>query len=415
MADADRIAAALRYQQEMDAAQRPATMNPNLASQGTSSRNRLAAALSSQNSNPIAEFARQAVSLDPQPNQGYGTMAAEMALGFVPGVGQAMAARDIERARRDNDPVGMGMAASSFVPFGKLIGGLRKPMSELITYHGTPHRFPPTANNPLGEFDPMKIGTGEGAQAYGAGAGYLAEDPSVGAAYRRQLSGTVQRPDVEYKGKDYLGGHFSVIEGQAVSTIADALAKDMPITEAIKQAGKIAKARFARDVKQVKSAGMGVDEFLQSPEEYKALLRQIKAIDPANLKRIGDPREPGNLYKVDLPDEHIAKMLDWDKPLSEQTPYVQKIMNEEIKRIGGSASTGERAYKELMFDARMQGNKSASSAMRSNEEAIAASNRLRELGIPGIRYLDQGSRAGGSGTSNFVVFDPKHMNIIGRE
>ena len=24
----------------------------------------------------------------------------------------------------------------------------------------------------------------------------------------------------------------------------------------------------------------------------------------------------GQLYKVDLPDEHIAKMLDWDKPLS---------------------------------------------------------------------------------------------------
>ena len=35
--------------------------------------------------------------------------------------------------------------------------------------------------------------------------------------------------------------------------------------------------------------------------------------------------------------------------------------------------------------------------------------------IPGIRYLDQGSRAGGAGTSNFVVFDPAHMNIIGRE
>jgi len=45
----------------------------------------------------------------------------------------------------------------------------------------------------------------------------------------------------------------------------------------------------------------------------------------------------------------------------------------------------------------------------------AASVRLREAGIPGIRYLDQGSRAGGAGTSNFVVFDPKHMNIIGRE
>ena len=48
MAEADRIAAALRYQQELDAAQRPATMNPNIAAQGERSRNRIAAALASQ-------------------------------------------------------------------------------------------------------------------------------------------------------------------------------------------------------------------------------------------------------------------------------------------------------------------------------------------------------------------------------
>jgi hypothetical protein len=29
---------------------------------------------------------------------------------------------------------------------------------------------------------------------------------------------------------------------------------------------------------------------------------------------------------------------------------------------------------------------------------------LRQQGIPGIRYLDGGSRGAGSGTSNFVVF-----------
>jgi hypothetical protein len=38
VADADRIAAALRYQQELDAAQRPATMNPNIAAQGATGR-----------------------------------------------------------------------------------------------------------------------------------------------------------------------------------------------------------------------------------------------------------------------------------------------------------------------------------------------------------------------------------------
>ena len=51
MAEADRIAAALRYQEELDAAQRPATMNPNIAAQGVGLRNRFAAELPSQSGN----------------------------------------------------------------------------------------------------------------------------------------------------------------------------------------------------------------------------------------------------------------------------------------------------------------------------------------------------------------------------
>ena len=37
--------------------------------------------------------------------------------------------------------------------------------------------------------------------------------------------------------------------------------------------------------------------------------------------------------------------------------------------------------------------------------------RLREAGIPGIKYLDQGSRAEG-GTSNFVVFNDALIDIV---
>jgi hypothetical protein len=116
------------------------------------------------------------------------------------------------------------------------------------------------------------------------------------------------------------------------------------------------------------------------------------AYEAAVKEYVGLQKTPGALYTVDLPDEHIERMLDWDKPLSEQSPYVQKIINDEMKRIGGSAHTGQGAYKELMFESRMQGNKSSSSSMRSNQEAMAASNRLRELGIPGIKYMDEGSR-----------------------
>ena len=33
-----------------------------------------------------------------------------------------------------------------------------------------------------------------------------------------------------------------------------------------------------------------------------------------------------------------------------------------------------------------------------------AAEKLRSLGIPGIRYLDGGSRGQGQGSSNYVVF-----------
>ena len=87
-------------------------------------------------------------------------------------------------------------------------------------------------------------------------------------------------------------------------------------------------------------------------------------------------------------DEHIAKMLDWDKPLSEQAQNIKNVL--ETAGIKTYDSTpGEHVYKRL---AEKLGSKDA------------AAQFLREQGIPGIRYLDGGSRGAGGGTSNFVVF-----------
>jgi hypothetical protein len=52
--------------------------------------------------------------------------------------------------------------------------------------------------------------------------------------------------------------------------------------------------------------------------------------------------------------------------------------------------------------------------MASNEGSAAATQALQEAGIPGIRYLDAGSRGAGEGTHNVVVFDPANMEIIRR-
>jgi hypothetical protein len=42
----------------------------------------------------------------------------------------------------------------------------------------------------------------------------------------------------------------------------------------------------------------------------------------------------------------------------------------------------------------------------------AATEQLRQAGIPGVRYLDQASRAAGEGSRNYVVFDDSLIQIV---
>jgi hypothetical protein len=68
---------------------------------------------------------QRATSLDPQ-EQDLADIAVETGASFIPGVGQALAARDVERARRANDPAGMAMASMGAIPGGRLAGLLKR-------------------------------------------------------------------------------------------------------------------------------------------------------------------------------------------------------------------------------------------------------------------------------------------------
>jgi hypothetical protein len=67
--------------------------------------------------------------------------------------------------------------------------GLLQP---IMTYHASPYKFD--------RFDPTKVGTGEGAQSYGVGAGYVAQNPKVANEYFKQFTDVEQIP-LMYKGK----------------------------------------------------------------------------------------------------------------------------------------------------------------------------------------------------------------------
>ena len=102
------------------------------------------------------------------------------------------------------------------------------------------------------------------------------------------------------------------------------------------------------------------------------------------------------IYKVDLPDSAIARMLDWDKPLSQQAPGVQKAVQ------GVWDANFIKMVKSGKVPALADANGSDVYTALGKSPEMAA--QLRQAGIPGIRYLDGGSRGAGSGTSNYVVF-----------
>ena len=346
---------------------------------------------------------------------------------------------------------------------GALAGVAPRP---LITWHGTPHRFPPTEKNPLGEFDPTKIGTGEGAQAYGYGH-YLAEAPGTAHEYRARLAG---RPEIvrlkvgnkaigPYNQFDYSPKTSSTKENIHASLIEDLLIDESDLVAAHSSGGDKAIQKIIMDNldRRIKDYA---DEWPEGVPYAKQLKDELSKRGSVSLK-MGE--KPGSFYAVNLPDEAIAKMLDWDKPLSEQ-PKIQKFLKGTDYEIGISNKEAEKIadmrlrqeandwadetggdpvdyinnanWEKYVDDARKESGKIDSETtgaelhrMIMMDEGyspglfdpenyqIPTSERLRSMGIPGIKYLDQSSRAAGEGTRNFVVFPGGEdlMNIVGRE
>jgi hypothetical protein len=266
----------------------------------------------------------------------------------------------------------MGQFAGEFVNPLRIAAALRKtaPIAELDVYHGTPHRFPETEANPLGEFDASKVGTGEGAQAYGHGV-YLAENPEIARSYQNKL---------QRQGKTDSSGQLDLM-----------MERLLPKT----QSGYEVKGIIYPNQKElIDGIAQGLIKQGDIPNDLYSAAKSYT--------------EPGSLYKADLPDEMIDRMLDWDKPLSEQPEAVRKALRDVYNAdwLGDeSKQTGQDLYKRM---GKMHG-----------DDIAAVSRDLRDIGIPGIRYLDAGSRGGDSatGTRNFVVFpgEEKKVRILERD
>lgn len=223
-------------------------------------------------------------------------------------------------------------------------------LNAFTAYHGSPHSFD--------QFDMSKIGTGEGNKAYGHGL-YFADNEEVAKGYRDTLSpGDLTNPnDVASL---YLKGFND--KSAAIESMRQNAASHSP------------------------GDAIGPDVLNQA----------------ADLLASGhQPKNPGAMYQVGI-NANPDHFLDWDAPLSEQHPVVQGAFY-------GGKPIPENAQSLSGMNVIM---KLAKSLGNPRSGAPEVSEFLKDKGVPGIKYLDQGSRGAGDGSHNYVVFDDNTINIL---
>jgi hypothetical protein len=355
---------------------------------------------------------------------------------------QAQLARDASRSRHgilnDDQPLQRAMRGGSM--YGSLMQDpadkarmdrqmlestlAMMPMAGMTTYHGSPHLF--------NKFRMDKIGTGEGAQAYGHGL-YFAENPNVAKEYQRntaQYGAKIDGKEVQFPGAD--------------NETLDALTQ-----------------WFGSRPK-----GATIGQYLKDLAPYRNKKDRLLENSAFYLERAADryghgakisPAKNSNLYKVDLPDKQIENMLDWDKPLSEQPKSVMDAVDKILPKskrdslamrglFGRDDYTkfhtgktiakplGELTGKEIQVGLRSEIRSAFGSDAKNYREALGDADKflkavagreknsdsltsavLKREGIPGIKYLDQGSRGvkGGELLDTFQKNGKWHTKIRG--
>jgi hypothetical protein len=220
---------------------------------------------------------------------------------------------------------------------------------------------------PMGRMRMDKIGTGEGAQAYGPGL-YAAEAEAVGRRYRDELTnrvgvsyemadGTIYRPT----SADPPIALNDILDGQPMSNWTNWTQKELEIPE--------------------------IRELVDVLNRHGAPVRRIE-------------ENPGRMYEINIrakPED----MLNWDLPLAKQPEQIKQSLRNIL----------DKEYGKGFFDSYAKNNNDVRDLFNNFDDIISREVLARE-GIPGVRYLDEISRHSGHGTHNYAIFDDSLIDIL---
>ena len=324
----------------------------------------------------------------------------------------------------------------------------------ILAFHGTGHEG-------FDKFDSSKIGTGEGGAAFGHGI-YFTEQEKVAKEYRKQLTvNRVRRIDqkvfVDGKPVSEVDAYSDLI-GPVKIQLARVLSEPNINGTTASRFLEDAKARFMERVAKGESAKTveGLNK------EYDRAIEFTKSI-----KKISINKKPpkGSIFKVNI-KAGKGDLLDLDSPLSGQSNSVRKAIEKlaadpknipdtvlldiflksdyarhfpnaaDVRQAANTTleiSAGNQTAAKQWADKQRQLGKASSAfnlVLNQNGSAFyailsrklgsakAASEALREAGVPGIKYLDQMSRyrSGGEilGTSHDAGKWTSKIRVQGR-
>jgi hypothetical protein len=238
------------------------------------------------------------------------------------------------------------------------VGGIK-------AYHSSPHDFD--------RFDLSKIGTGEGAQVYGHGI-YAAENPAVsgqGGQYWQQF---LNHPALT-EAQQHAGGRLR----------AESFDKEKAIA---------ATQRDVNDWLQMTQPADAAAQLRGQSTSYydRAHAQKMLALRQGELDALVSGKAGPRTYELNI-KEDPARFLQWDQPLPEHGPLAERV-DQAYRSVHPTAAppsaygyTGNRIYKDM------------ADALRKPE----VSARLQDADIPGIKYLDQGSRNFNPGTTQWIA------------
>ena len=288
-------------------------------------------------------------------------------------------------------------------------------------FHGSPHLFK--------NWDFSKMGSGEGAQAFGHG-GYFASNKKIGEHYRDVLTDTT---DGYFKYKSLTDKENDIIKDFYVSPDDD----NSMIRHHVKQ--QLSKRDTLQDFNErLRNNQPTADEYgylkkngeiaFEFGEEGKRLYEQsigllndqintLKKVE--NINRQDDlVKNTGHLYEIELrPDPE--DFPEYYTPISDQKNILKKY-NDAYKR--SKVATGEeKAMLEKALDVinprlSIEDQYHHHKTRKNKKEwfpATVVSESLRILGIPGHKYLDATSRGNRSSKNfNYVVYPTDDPDMI---